>query len=77
MTVTNNLPKKLRLWRGDRTQLQAARALDVPLRTYQSWEEAVRCPSPLAMRWLDPIIAPDEKTPARVCPQSAPVAGAA
>ena len=33
-----DFPVRLKKWRGDRTQAEAARVLQVPLRTYQGWE---------------------------------------
>ena len=35
---------RLRQWRGQRKQLEAADVLRVPLRTYQSWETGLRMP---------------------------------
>ena len=34
----SEFPARLKKWRGDRTQAEAARVLQVPLRTYQGWE---------------------------------------
>jgi len=37
-SAKSDFPARLKKWRGDRTQKEAARLLQVPLRTLQGWE---------------------------------------
>lgn len=49
---------KLRAWRGKRLQKQAADALHVSVRTYQSWEGGVNKPTEkLSMADVDRLMA--------------------
>lgn len=52
--------ERLRKWRGERTQKEAASVIGVPLRTYCSWEEEVNKPDALKMETVENRMAADE-----------------
>ncbi len=47
------LKNKLRLWRGDLRQKEAAAILDLPLPTYRKYELGKRTPNKLALAELE------------------------
>lgn len=50
--MAQSFARQLKQWRGSRPQKQAADILQVPLKTYQNWEQSENEPNALSLEEL-------------------------
>ena len=60
---SNSFAERLRAWRDGRYQKEAAALLEVPIRTYQTWEQGACVPTEYVQRFVEGFMRDHPMTP--------------